>query len=223
MCLRDGSANRLEGSIEACTAADRADRIARAEQKTVDRSTRRCRVSPGPGPDDPAVVNAAARPAPIDLLHDVLGSDLDAAIADARAEPIRWKCQREVVRGLARCADMRVKEFARCAKAGLADDLPDTQEALAVCLAADPRGVVARACDAAGGRIAARALSRRCVAQEADLSVALPGCASDDAGVVATCLEHRAACRVCLALDQAGDLAADCDVIDDGLANASCP
>ena len=164
-CLRDGSANRLEGSIEACTASDRANRIARAEQKTVDRAARRCSVPPHLGPDDPAVVNAAARRAPIDLLHGMLGPDLDAATADARAESVRWKCQNEIVRGLSRCANTRVREFARCAKADLADRLPDTQQTLAACLAADPRGRVAGACDAVTGWIAARALPRRCVAK----------------------------------------------------------
>jgi hypothetical protein len=32
----------------------------------------------------------------------------------------------------------------------------------------------------------------------------------------------RIECRVCLALDEADDLGADCDRFDDGMANGSC-
>jgi hypothetical protein len=222
-CLRDGARGRLAGTIETCTTSDRKRKVARAQQKTLDQAERHCALTPAVGPEDAATVNRAALQTPRDLLHDTLGADLDAAIADAAREPARWRCQRDVARALGQCLKGRLGEFSRCVRADFADDQPDSDASLERCMERDPKGRVARACDAAIGRIATRVLPRSCVARGADLSDAFPGCASDDATTVAACLEQSGACRVCLGLNQAGDLAADCDRIDDGAANSSCP
>ncbi len=55
-----------------------------------------------------------------------------------------------------------------------------------------------------------------------DLSDAFPGCATDAAAALATCVDETVECRVCLALNRADDLARDCDLFDDGMLNASC-
>lgn len=222
-CLQDGAKGALGTTIEACSAADRRGKLARAQQKTHDRAARRCDVLPDVGPEDAAAVNAAAAQTPRDLLHDALGLDLDAATADAATEPVRWQCQRAVVRALEQCMRERLGEFARCARADFSDDQPDTDASLEFCMERDPKRRVARKCDATLGPIGKKLLPKRCVARGADLSEAFPGCASDDPATVAACLERRSVCRVCLGLNQAGDLAADCDEVDDGLANTSCP
>jgi glucose/arabinose dehydrogenase len=191
ICLRDGARGRLPGTVEVCTTTDRKGHIQRAEQKTIQRAARRCAVPPEVGPFDPVAVNATAASAPRDLLHDVLGPDLDASLADAGSAPGLWKCQEAVVRALQSCTAVRLKQFARCAKQALADDRPDTEQLLEACMDDDPRGVVERACDAALGRIASRVLPRTCVKRGADLSDAFPGCASDDPIAVATCLERN--------------------------------
>ena len=58
------------------------------------------------------------------------------------------------------------------------------------------------------------------------LSTVFPGvCASEPDGTYAACIARRVACRFCLAVQVADDVASllDCDVFDDGVANASCP
>jgi glucose/arabinose dehydrogenase len=222
VCVRDGAAGKLAGTIEACAGADRKGKVARAQQKLADQAARRCAVPPLVGPEDAAAVNATAAQTPGDLLHDAFGPDLDAATASKAAEPARWKCQTDVVRGLERCLAGRLKEFGRCAKDDLGDDQPDTDALLALCMERDPKGRVAKLCDAAVGKLGAKVIPKSCVAKGADLSDSFPGCASDDPATVAACLERSSACRVCLALDQAGDLDADCDAIDDGVSNTSC-
>jgi hypothetical protein len=49
-----------------------------------------------------------------------------------------------------------------------------------------------------------------------------PGCATNDSEVLAACVDEIVECRVCRALNQADDLAVDCDLFDDGEANTSC-
>ena len=59
--------------------------------------------------------------------------------------------------------------------------------------------------------------ARSCLSQGVDLSGAFPGCGTDDPAALET-----VACRVCVAFNQADDLALGCDVVDDGVENASC-
>ena len=54
-------------------------------------------------------------------------------------------------------------------------------------------------------------------------STAFPGCGTSDPADLAACLDERVECRVCLTLNEADELNRDCDLFDDGAANASCP
>jgi hypothetical protein len=56
------------------------------------------------------------------------------------------------------------------------------------------------------------------------LDAAFPGCApSADASALASCATSAARCRFCRAFNAFDGLAMDCDDLDDGAANASCP
>jgi hypothetical protein len=65
-------------------------------------------------------------------------------------------------------------------------------------------------------------LPKSCVARGADLSGAFHGCGTDDSADMAICVDEIVECRVCAALNQADDLALDCDLLDDGVENSSC-
>lgn len=220
-CMSDGARGKLAGTIEACLSSDPKGRIARAQQKNLAQQARRCATPPDVGPDDAATLDAASAGLPADALHDAFGADLDAAVADSRAESATWKCQKDVSAALEQCLAERLKAFGRCARDELADDEPDTEAALELCMERDPKGRVTRRCDAGRSRIGK--LLPKCQGRGVDLSDAFPGCASDDPAIVGACLEAASACRTCLALNDGGGLAADCDDLDDGLANASCP
>ena len=48
-------------------------------------------------------------------------------------------------------------------------------------------------------------------------------CSTETPATLGACLAARAKCRMCLAANTADALSANCDTIDDGLANTSCP
>jgi hypothetical protein len=48
-------------------------------------------------------------------------------------------------------------------------------------------------------------------------------CSSSTAATLAACLDKKAECRICLALNATDGLSVNCDLFDDGVANSSCP
>ena len=89
-----------------------------------------------------------------------------------------------------------------------------------MCLGTDPKGKIAKKCDPVSGPLATKVLPRIC--GTVDLSATFPGCGTADPGELASCLGEAVACRVCLGLSKADGLGEDCDVFDDGVANANC-
>ena len=64
--------------------------------------------------------------------------------------------------------------------------------------------------------------AKRCVGVALD--AAFPGCApSASVDALAGCAVRAARCRFCRAFDAFDGIAMDCDALDDGAANASCP
>ncbi len=86
---------------------------------------------------------------------------------------------------------------------------------------APPEGKVAKACDPVSGKIRS-SIDKKC-GPPVDISTAFPGCGTGDAATLAGCLDQIVECHVCLALNQADNLARDCDDFDDGVVNGSCP
>jgi hypothetical protein len=118
-----------------------------------------------------------------------------------------------VLKGLGACQAARRKALLRCKKAGLADGSIDSAEGLAACLESDPNGRVAKACDPATGKLAARTLPRTCAAPGVDLAEAFPGCDEPAVGALALCLDAAGRCAHCRTFDAADALGADCDAI----------
>jgi glucose/arabinose dehydrogenase len=221
-CLAKGSAGKLAGTIEACVAAADA-KVDKAVAKATAFGADRCAIVPPFGPSDAAAVSEAAKTAEAALQHAVLGADLDAAILLKGADKDGAGCQSKVAAQLSRCHARRVKEFDRCKEAGLKDGTVKSPATLADCLDADPKGKVAASCDDATGALATKVLPKACVAKAVNLATAFPGCAAADAAGLAACAERAGRCRACAALSEADALGEDCDVFDDGAANASCP
>jgi hypothetical protein len=174
------------------------------------------------GPTDAVTVNDAAIQLGIDVVGDIFGPDLDGALATSAVDKDAASCQSRVVKSIARCQRTMLKAFNRCKKLGVKSAIIRTAADLEACIDANPRRVVERACDAMTGVIATRVLPRYCIPRGVDLSDALPGCGVGEPENVSMCVEESIACRVCAALNQADDLALDCDLFDDGAANSSC-
>jgi len=219
-CLKQSAAGKLPAGAEACAAA--ADpKLDKAGAKTEQVEAAKCEVLPPFGVSDAATVNAASAAAPLELLHDVLGDPLDAALLAKASDAAGARCQGALASQLARCQALRVKELLRCKKAGIKDGSVKSTATLAACLDADPKGKLAAQCGAAGV-LATKLLPRSCPAPAVDLAAAFPGCGEADPAAFAACAERAGRCRACTSLGAADALAADCDAFDDGAANGSC-
>jgi hypothetical protein len=210
-------------SAEACLMAANSS-VEKAEQKTIKQEMRRCTDSaPNFGATDAVTVNDAAMQLEIDVVREIFGVDLDAALVTSAVDKDAAKCQGAVVKSVNKCQKSKLKVFNRCKKTGLKDAMIRESADLESCVGEDPKGVVAKACDPVSGKLATRVLPKSCVSRGVDLSSAFPGCDTDDSEDLAMCLDQIVECRVCVALNQADDLAFDCDLLDDGVENSSCP
>jgi len=209
-------------SAEACLMESNRT-IERAEQRTLRDDGKRCTDSPPDfGSTDAATVNDAAERETTDMIRDIYGVDLDAALITWADDKVAAKCQEAAMKFTGQCQKAKLKAFNRCKKTGLRKDIVRDSADLETCIGDDPRGSIARRCDPVIGKLATRVLPRSCVAKGVDLLSSFPGCATNDAEDLAACVDEIVECRVCRALNQADDLAANCDFIDDGEANKSC-
>jgi len=187
--------------------------------KTTADEHRRCAVPlPGFGFTGARIANSAAVLENLNLLHDLFGTDLTAAVARDRTAA---RCQREVWKAVIGCDRARLRDFTLCKRDGLADGSIADGSALGRCLERESKPIRA-ACDPVAGGVR-KAIARQCGAPGvASLAITLPGCATDDPAALSACLGTHARCRACRAVRLADALARDCDTYDDGLANESC-
>jgi hypothetical protein len=229
-CIQDHNQGDVS-DIPACVDDDANDKIARASGKVVLDFDRRCVGIDGDGApllppalatDDGTVVASAVANGRR-MLTAIYGPDVDAAALTEAEDETGARCQAAVAKRLLKCRDTALKEFNRCKKEAL--ETATTAAELAPCVLADPKEKIARACDLTDGTTVDKVrqdLTRKCVAQGADLTVAFPQCGAGDVETVHACLEEPVECAACLAMNAADDLEADCDLLDDGAANASC-
>ena len=229
-CAKNAAKGKLDGmTADQCLTDDPRGKLASIQAKTSRDFTRSCSgqdrdgnsVYPLFGASDAATANAAAISAPIALMGDVFGDSLDGALVSADSERDMSKCQLAVTKTIHKCLDTTLGIFNKCKKEGLKDGEMRRTRDLAECVGKDNRGKIAKVCSATTGKIA-RDLERKCEGKGVDFSQALPGCATANTADAAACLSRAAACRACLALGSADVLSADCDAVDDGLANDSC-
>jgi cysteine-rich repeat protein len=208
------------GTIESCLASRVSSRVAVALWRTVFEETRYCRASP---PDFGAsnatsVIDTAMRQA-VDLVHQVFGEDLDARLIPRATDKHAFKCQKAVARSLTSCQSAKLRQFNQCKKRGLRNGSIVSSFDLEGCMAGASERV-AEACDPVTGHIKAT-IDEKCGVS--DLSGLFAGCGTEDPLDLAVCLDEIVECRVCVALNEANDLHGDCDLLDDGMANLSCP
>ncbi len=165
-----------------------------------------------------ACMSTAAEHAMEDIALDIFGGTALIGVDEV------GKCQRQVIKSAGKLLDIRWNVLRKCKKNNVTS-IEDDAELIAACLGPPQTD---------DGKIAnqemkvGRSLQTKCVDKGVvPVGSALPGgrcSAQPDAGFAA-CVNARVACRFCLAVNIADDLdpAVDCDLFDDGLANASCP
>ncbi len=224
-CIKSATTGRLTGTVDACMNSDPRSKVARASAKTVSNELRNCIVQlPDFGPTDSATVNQAAILGETALIHDIFGIGVDAAIFPSSVSTrVLGRCQSSVVKQLQKCRLSLVGGFNACKKEGLDNGSLTVAGSLQACLGADPRGKAAKACSATVGKLGKTINGPRCAISGPDIAAAFPACNSATIADLGICLEAKARCNVCRALNSADAMAGDCDIVDDGVANASCP
>lgn len=167
-CVGLGARGRLAPgqTVASCVADDGAARVVRAVARLDRREAATCATAPDFG-RVPGAAQAEGRGVARDLAHDLLGGDVDAAIA---TDPADARCQRRVLEAAGHCATAFLNEYGRCKRAALGAGATSV-DALVPCKGADVRERLRHACRAT----IADAVAKSCGGTDAD--ALFPGCA----------------------------------------------
>jgi hypothetical protein len=233
-CLDAFGRGRLEtlgaASLRSCLARDSKGKLAKQAEKLGGVMEKSCS-DPGDLPDFGVGRGGAAVIAHLNATQtsaavlDALSENLFVSALACDADPAGCRCQAEVGGGASAVADAVRAEFASCAKRALRAGAASA-DALAACLddpalagsvAADTKGKLAKQ----AGKLERR-IEKRCGAVAA--ADPFPGqCVGLAGGALADCLAGASRCRACLGLEATHGIDADCDLVDDGSADQSCP
>ena len=214
-CVRAGTKGTAS---PLCLSADSKGKVGNAAAKTTaDESNNDCLGVNAPdfGYAPAGAGNAAAILEEQKLFEDTYGTtDPTAVISTTK---VNAQCQLAVTKDLEKLIAAKWKVYVKCKKNVLKNGAISAA-ALEACLAsvpADPK-VVAKI-----NKLNAD-ISNKC-GPPVVISTLFPGdCAGETLATLGSCLEARAECRICQALNITDDLSVNCDLFDDGIANGSC-
>ena len=225
-CLKGAGKGALTGTAQACLTDDAGGKVAKAKGKTTAAATKSCGTAPNFGFTGAATVNASAQQADLDLVADVYGANLDAAVVSCATSKAGCACQQKVSKDLEGLAAVKLATFVACKKAvlksgatsasALADCVNDG--ALAGSITQDTKGKISKvfakltddiikACDTPN--VTAGAFPGNCNGV-------------GGGGALALCLDRQVECRVCQAINEMDGLFVNCDLFDNGVADATC-
>lgn len=230
-CLKNASSGKTDklgtpATAEDCLSNDAGGKLAKAGAKLSSRELARCGGLldvPAFGLTSASVIGSAAMAEGAALMGDLFG-DLSAATLAQSADPLGAKCQQGVAKAAQGVLD------ALCATAVKGKKTVLKAKGAVPPTSADELGMAIEGYLAAEGaakvekkvaKLAAGA--QKSCAAVADLTGAFPGCAPADVAGLVACAERAATCRFCRALNAFDAMTMDCDAMDDGVANLSCP
>ncbi len=204
-----------------CITSDSRNRIANAASKIGGAVLKSCDPAPSFGVSSAEAVIAATLAGERDLATDMFGESFLSSSLPTGADD--RSCRTAIAKSYGMLADTVAKYFQRCVKAGLKTGQIDSAVDMAACmngLTGDGDG--ARAVSSAVDKLMLQALSKCDISSVVDL---FPGYCGDTAGILdfGACVGTLVKCRSCLGLNDTASLARDCDTMDDGSANGTCP
>ncbi len=165
-----------------------------------------------------ACISGAAEDTATSITHDLFGPAVNVSTSAT------GRCQAKIAAAIAKLDGQRWSVLTECKRRNIGS-LTTEADFVATCFGPpqpDPSGKIAKA-----EATFAKGVERDCLARGVtSLGTVFPGaCAGAADGDYAACLATRVACRVCLGAVVADDVVSplDCDLFDDGTANASCP
>ncbi|MGH7787220.1 MAG: DUF1800 domain-containing protein [Candidatus Binatia bacterium] len=220
---------------QACLTNDVGGKVAKKQQRTIDRDTVHCQAADAPdfGSAGATAINAAAQDAALQIAAAIFGADLGAAVVDGDVDSDGAQCQEEILKGANRIVDDMwrvtrggVKDGLKGhnRRAGAAPDLPAHSsdnlqgEMLAQSLE-DLRGKI----QAEVQRLDSKAQSR-CVAATTPIAQMFPGQCSA-AATIATlvdCVEGIARGHFYQSVEGIQAMSVECDLTDNGAHDESC-
>lgn len=224
-CLKGAGKGALTGTAQACLTADGKGKVAKAKGKTTADATKSCGTPPSFGFTSAATANTAAQQADLDLVADVYGANLDAAVVSCGSNKAGCACQQKISKSVEALAAVKLATFVACKKATLKAGATSST-ALTDCVqnAGTPGSIEA---DTKGKIAKARTGLNAAIVKSCDgpnvTAGAFPGaCTGLTGGSLGTCLDTRVECRVCQAINEIDGLFVNCDLFDNGVADASC-
>lgn len=224
-CVRSAGKGTLVGTAQACLTADAKGKVAKAGTRTSAAEAKSCGAAPDFGYVSAAAVNAAAKQADLDLVASVYGANLDAAVIACGANKPGCTCQQKVSKGIEALAAVKLATFVACKRSALRSGATSAA-ALAACvsdggtagsIAADTKGKIAKIVGKLTGTV-----TGACGGTGATAGAYPGACAAAAGAALAACLDHQVECRVCQAINEMDGLFVNCDLFDDGIANATC-
>ncbi len=207
-----------EPDPEACLANDAKGDVAKAATKLGADDAKHCTGGAPFGHTSAATAVAVSDTGMRTLVHDVYGPTLTGVIGTAAA----GKCQVAVLTNLQKILKVKTTLFLTCKKNGLK---AKTQPFLS---SADLETCFDQLIDDAAGKIAKAVTSLQETVEKKcatiPLATAFPGACSGagNAAALAACIDRQVECRTCQIFNGVDGLARNCDLVDDGAANASC-
>jgi cysteine-rich repeat protein len=207
-----------EPDPDACLASDAKGNVAKAAAKLSADDAKKCVGGAPFGYTSAATAIAAADSGMRALVHDVYGPTLTGVIGSDTT----GKCQVAVLTRLQKIRKTKTALFLGCKKNGLkAKPQPFVSNG-------DLEGCFDQLIDDAAGKIAKavtalqESVEKKCAA--VPVATAFPGSCSGagDAATLAACIDRQVECRACQIFNGVDGLARNCDLVDDGTANASC-
>ncbi len=231
-CLKDfqrGKLSALRMTFDACTTADRKNRVKKAMEKTAARQNNKCdppkNVPPPFAYTGAATVNKAAVDGALALTHAIFGAPtvLDADLVTRAADKETARCQLEMFSRARKLESTALKEVNKAKRGALKDETVNSDTALEAKLQA----VFSRndKIDKFQNGLV-NGVDNKCVfVQIPDLIFPGYDCGKPNPNLrdVEDCVIAAARCGACLKINAFDDLNLDCDQADDRTANDSCP
>jgi hypothetical protein len=203
-------------STATCNADDSKGKVAGAVSKLTAFDTAKC----VPDPPSYGYTNAATTGgAAVGEMNNAVSDLLGAGAAVNTAADV--SCLVGINKTFAKAMDTKLKEFVGCKKGvkkgkKSAPQVVDAVD-LSRCIGGDPKGKIQKTIDKMSAQV------DKCTAAGADLLQVFPGCGSANPVVLKQCLSDRLKCRSCLAVETEDNLAGECDLLDNGALDTSCP
>jgi cysteine-rich repeat protein len=207
-CVRRKLKGLLVGTIDDCITADDHELVEIVSDDTEDAEDSCAAPLPSFGFTGATTTNAVAIGQERALFRTIFSTPADPAFAPGE------KCQYEALKRTQVTLRTALKLFLLCKKNGLKNGTITNAATLSSCVGSDPHGILQKS---------AQNIERGIRGCSGALTDDFPGCYAGTTAAVAQCLGTAAKCRACLMEKKMDDVPAQCDVIDDGVLNGSCP